>query len=210
MSEQPVSPECHLELMDLTKEEEFTELARQRRICGWDFDIPTINLWKSQPELKKLFWIMLPDPEAGSNPIRAGHISLGPSQGFLEPGLLQEDEIDLTLGSFFILPDYRARKLGRCVVQLLEDEAVKKPHGDPRCRYLTLSALSKRYVYESLARIAYAKTGMPKPPFSIQEWYEKLGYVTQREVPLYSEVNDYGDMMSLWEALMRKDLRGNI
>ncbi|CAI7655913.1 unnamed protein product [Penicillium pancosmium] len=184
MANEQQSLQCHLEPIDLNQEIEFIELQRQRAICGWDYEQQTLQSWKEGTSLKRLFWITIPDPKEENKSIRIGHISLDPSSGILEPGLLQGDEIDLTLKTFFISPEHRALKLGKKAVQLLENLAVTKPYGDPRCRYLTLCAISKRYVYDEEWRGLWSKVGMVEPPFSIQEWYEKLDYVTWKEMPL--------------------------
>jgi hypothetical protein len=202
--------QCHLEPIDLNQDTEFTELQRQRTLCGWDYEQQTLQSWKESASLKKLFWITVPNAKDESKPIRAGHISLDPSSGILEPGLLQDDEIDLTLKTFFISPEHRALKLGKKAVQLLENLAINKPYGDPRCRYLTLCAISKRYVYDEECRGLWSKVGMAEPPFSIQEWYEKLGYITWKEMLLTEATSLDGEVFRVWEALMRKDLRENL
>jgi hypothetical protein len=199
--------QCHLEPIDLNEETQFSELQRQRTICGWNYEQQTLQSWKGNTNFKKLFWITTPDPDNETKSIRAGHISLDLSSGILEPGLLQGDEIDLSLSTFFILPEHRALKLGKKAVQLLENLAVTEPYGDPRCRYITLCALSKRYIYDERWRGLWSKVGMAQPPFSIQEWYENLGYTTWKEVPLTEATSLDGETFQVWEALMRKDLR---
>jgi GNAT superfamily N-acetyltransferase len=174
-------------------------------ICGWHSDPQTLQKWKDQKELKKLFWITIPDKEAT---IRAGHISLDAFPGLLEPGMAKENEIELSISSFFILPKYRKLHLGKHAVNQLEGLARQKPFGDPRCRYITLTALSKRYVYDEAPewRGMWQRLGMHLPSFSIQEWYEKLGYVSWKVEPLYEEKALDGETIVLWEAFMRKDL----
>lgn len=210
MENETHSLRCYLERIDLNEESQFSELQRQRTICGWSYDQQTLQSWKESTSLKKLFWITTPNAEDESKPIRTGHISLDPSFGILEPGLLQGDEIDLSLSTFFILPEYRAFKLGQKAVQLLEKMAVTKPHGDPRCRYLTLYAMSKRYIYDEEWQGMWSKFGETQPPFSIQEWYEKIGYITWKEVPVTEAIALDGEVVRIWEALMKKDLRGNL
>ena len=200
--------ECSLKPIDLNEEIQFNELQRQRTLCGWNYDDQTLQSWKENSKLKNLFWITISDPEdeTKSTSIRVGHISLDPSSGILEPGLLEGDEIDLSLSTFFIVPEHRALKLGRKAVQLLEKLAVTKPYGDPRCRYLTLCALSKRYIYDEEFRGLWSKFGAVQPPFSIQEWYENIGYTTWKEIPITEANSLDGETFQLWEALMRKDL----
>ncbi|KAJ5575304.1 hypothetical protein N7450_009203 [Penicillium hetheringtonii] len=209
----PASIECNLEPINLNEKTQFNELQRQRKICGWQYDTQTLQSWKENENPKRLFWITFVDSSnqvsSESTSIRAGHISLDPSSGYLEPCRLRENEVDLSLNTFFILPEYRALRLGKCAVRLLEEFAVTEEYGDLRCRYLTLSALSKRYIYDENWKGMWARIGMPEPSFSIQEWYERLGFVTWKEVPLYEEITLDGETIVLWEALMSKDLRSS-
>ncbi|KAJ5082195.1 hypothetical protein N7532_011238 [Penicillium argentinense] len=196
---------CYLSPINLDDADEFTELRRQRLICGWESDHQTLESWKSKRDLKKLFWITVPDLGPG---LRAGHISLDKSSALLEPGFLRKNEIELSLSSFFILPEYRALRLGKHAVMLLEKLATTEPYGSPCCRYLTLTALSKKYFYDEEWRGMWDRVGMQMPSFSIQEWYERLGYVSWKEEPLYEERTMDGEKIVLWEAFMKKDLWG--
>lgn len=46
--------------------------------------------------------------------------------------------------------------------------------------------------------------GKSPPSFSIKEWYEKLGYVSWTEEPLYEDIALDGQVVKLWEAFMRR------
>jgi GNAT superfamily N-acetyltransferase len=194
--------------MDLYDESQYQELQRQRVMCGWDSDSQTLQKWKDKQELKKLFWITILDTNTQETAIRTGHISLDACSGLLEADIGKENEIELSISSFFILPEYRKLHLGKRAVNLLETLAVTKPFGDPRCRYITLTALSKRYVYDEAPewRGMWQRLGMSIPLFSIQEWYESLGYVSWKVEPLYEEKALDGKVIVLWEAFMKKDL----
>ncbi|KAE8155338.1 hypothetical protein BDV25DRAFT_146502 [Aspergillus avenaceus] len=112
----------------------------------------------------------------------------------------------MTIHSFFILPDYRAYGLGRHAMRLAEALAVEEPYGSPNCRAIALTGLSKRYIYDDAPewRGIWPRLGMEVPSFSIQEWYEKLGYVSWKEEPLYEETALDGEVIPLVEAFMKK------
>ncbi|KAJ5776346.1 uncharacterized protein N7511_001357 [Penicillium nucicola] len=212
METKPPSPKCYLEPVDLHKEDQFHEMRRQRTICGWDSDPQTLQRWKETHNTKRLFWIILPHLNAGNETIHTGHISLDASSGLLEPNLAPENRTELSISSFFILPEYRALGLGKQAVKLIENMATTEQFGNPRCRYITLTALSKRYVYDEAPewRGVWARLGLCPPSFSIQEWYESLGYVAWKEEPITEEKGTDGQVILLWEAFMKKDLRANV
>lgn len=204
-----IAPDCHLEPVDLQDPDQFTEIQRQRIICGWDHDAHTLQQWKEKQQegLKSLFWITVSTPGDGSHQIkRAGHIALDAYSDPPDPGLARADKSILTIHSFFLLPEYRAAGLGRRAMGLIEDLATTEPYGSRHCRFVTLCALSKRYVYDDRPewRGVWERLGTSAPSFSIQEWYEKGGYETWKEEPLYEEKALDGEVIKLWEAFMRK------
>lgn len=200
--------QCGLELINLHEENQFNELHRQRVICGWDSDPNILLRWKDRQASKRLFWIMYSDVDS-QHSIHTGHISLDASSKLLEPEVLKDGEIELSINSFFILPDYRHLGLGKRAVYLVEQAALTEPYGDPRCRFITLTALSKKYIYDKAPewRGVWEKLGMPIPSFSIEEWYENQGYVSWKVEPLYEESTVDGQVIKLWEAFMKKDVR---
>ncbi|KAJ5860462.1 uncharacterized protein N7529_007772 [Penicillium soppii] len=209
MESELLSSKCNLEPVDLHDEAQFRELRRQRTICGWDFDPHTLQKWRDNNHLKKLFWITVPNTNTNEASIRTGHISLNKLPGLLEPDMAKENEVEISISSFFILPEYRRLRLGKRAVKMLEQLAVTEPFGDSCCRYITLTALSKRYIYDEAPewRGIWQRLGEPLPSFSIQEWYESLGYVSWKVEPLYAETAMDGEPITLWEAFMKKDLR---
>lgn len=203
--------QCRLEPVNLSDAGQFAEIQRQRLICGWHHDPQTLQKWKAKQQegLKNLFWITIPNPSSKENNIiRTGHISLDAYTDPPEPDLARADKSVLTVSSFFILPEYRSYGLGRRAMGLVEELAITEPYGSPRCRFITLTGLSKRYVYdEGLEwRGMWMRIGMTPPSFSVQEWYEKLGYVSWKEEPLYEEKALNGEVIKLWEAFMRKEM----
>ncbi|KAJ5256768.1 hypothetical protein N7478_012872 [Penicillium angulare] len=211
MQEQSSSPQCHLEPVDLNDASQFNEIRDQRIICGWESDIQTLRGWQDKADLKRLFWIIIPDnsTHAEKTFIHAGHISLDASSNLLDESGISSGETELSINSVFIMPDYRSLGLGKRAVKLVETMAVTEPYGDSNCRCLTLTALSKRYFYDDAPEWSglWEKIGMERPSFSIQEWYEKLGYVSWKVEPLYEEKTLDGETVMIWEAFMKKDLR---
>jgi GNAT superfamily N-acetyltransferase len=208
----PPSSKCHLEPIDLHDENQFNELRRQRIICGWDFDLHILQKWKEESLTKNLFWIVIAHSSTKNETIRTGHISLDSSSGLLEPDIAPENRTELSISSFFILPEYRSLGLGKQAVGLVEKMATAEQFGNPRCRFITLTALSKRYVYNEAPdwRGVWAKLGLPPPSFSIQKWYEGLGYVAWKEEPITEAKGIDGQVVLLWEAFMKKDLQSNM
>lgn len=87
-------------------------------------------------------------------------------------------------------------------MQLIEKEASARG-----AQWLELTALSKRYVYEPEWRgIWETKFGVAPPAFSVQEWYEGMGFVVWKEEPVTEERGLDGEVVFLWEAFMRKRL----
>ncbi|RHZ63415.1 uncharacterized protein CDV56_102387 [Aspergillus thermomutatus] len=209
---------CLLEPVNFHDADQFAELHRQRTICGWDSDPQTLTKWKGkqQENLKALFWVTIPNPSTGDEnkndnaiAIRAGHIALDAYCDPPELDLARADKSVLAISSFFILPEYRSYGLGRRAMRLVEEMAIAEPYGSPRCRFIALTALSKRYVYDEGPewRGLWGRLGMSPPSFSIQEWYESLGYVSWKEEPLYEERTLDGEVVKLWEAFMRKEVQ---
>ena len=187
-------------------------MHRQRLLCGWDHSPATIEQWRQKQSegLKSFFWITIPDPNSNSHPsqtqtIRAGHISLDAYSDPPDPELSRADKSLLALQTFFVLPEYRALRLGARAMDLIEDLARQ----EPRCEAIALTALSKRYMYEEgpEGRGLWERIGMEMPPGSIQEWYEKRGYVGWEEEPRYEEKTRDGGVVWLREVFMRKELR---
>ncbi|KAH8705803.1 hypothetical protein BGW36DRAFT_413608 [Talaromyces proteolyticus] len=207
--------QCRLEPIILNDEDQFIELQRQRVLCGWDYDPETIKRWKVKQEekLKSLFWITIPDSsDKDKELLRTGHISLDANSSFDPPELKNFPHVKncvFSISSFFILPEYRSYGLGRHAMKMAEDMAVKEPYGSPNCRFIALNALSKRYIYDEGPdwRGVWERLGVSPPSFSIQEWYEALGYVSWKEEPLYEEKALNGDIVKLWEAFMRKEVQ---
>lgn len=206
---------CRLNPMDLHDAAQFSELHRQRVLCGWDYDLETVEKWKNkqQEKLKNLFWITTTHNVNGSDqPVRVGHISLDANTSFDPPELWNLSHVDekcvLSISAFFILPEYRSGGLGRVVMQKIEELAVQEPYGSPNCRFIALNAMSKRHIYDEgwQWKGIWERLGQSPPLFSIQEWYEMLGYVSWKEEPLYEHKMQNGDVIKIWEAFMRKEI----
>ncbi|RAK76568.1 uncharacterized protein BO72DRAFT_448823 [Aspergillus fijiensis CBS 313.89] len=204
-------PPCTLEPINLADPTQHTELQRQRTLCGWDHQPTTLAQWHARQTegLKNFFWIVIPspnpNPDVQTNTIRAGHISLDAYSNPPDPDLARSDRSILALQTFFVLPEYRSAGVGRHAVKLIEEQAAR----EPACQLIALTALSKKYRYQEGRewRGIWERMGQPVPPFSIQEWYEKAGYVGWKEEPRYEERSLDGEVIWLWEVFMRKEVR---
>ncbi|KAA8643366.1 hypothetical protein EYZ11_012889 [Aspergillus tanneri] len=214
-----MSAPCYLEPINLQDADQLAELLRQRVLCGWDHTPEKLQQWKTKQAegLKSLFWITTTNSNHNNNnhngeneSILAGHISLDAYSDPPDAELARADKSVLAIQTFFILPEYRALRLGRRAMDLAERMAVQEPYGSPNCSVMALTALSKRYMYDEgpEGRGFWDRIGMPMPEFSIQEWYEKLGYVGWKEEPRYQEKTVDGGVVWLWEVFMRKELKG--
>ncbi|PLN77794.1 hypothetical protein BDW42DRAFT_202457 [Aspergillus taichungensis] len=210
---------CHLTPIDLTDPSQSTELAHQRRLCGWDYDPATLTTWKQRQieGSKLLFWIVTsstsssPSPSSSSSntpkptststtdpkpATLCGHISLEPT-----PTTTPKT---FSIKTLFIHPSHRRGGTGRQAMQLIEKEASVRG-----AQWLELTALSKRYVYDDGPQwrgIWETKFGIAPPAFSVQEWYEGMGFVVWKEEPVTEERALDGEVVFLWEAFMRKGL----
>ncbi|PLB47602.1 hypothetical protein P170DRAFT_437414 [Aspergillus steynii IBT 23096] len=206
-----LASQCRLDPINLTDPDQFHELHRQRLLCGWDHSPSTLEQWslKQSEGLKNFFWITIPSPNPNQNPttsiIRAGHISLDAYSDPPDPELSREDKSILAVQTFFVLPEYQSLRLGSRAMDLIEEIAAS----EPKCRVIALTALSKRYMYEEglQGRGLWERIGMEMPRGSIQEWYEKRGYVGWKEEERYEESLKDGGTVWLWEVFMRKVLR---
>lgn len=207
---------CHLTSIDLNDPSQFTELTHQRRLCGWDYDPVTLATWQ-QRQLegsKLLFWIVTSSTSSSSSssntptPTDAdttpntkattlcGHISLEPTP--------TTTPNTFSIKALFIHPSHRRGGTGRQAMQLVEKEASAR--GAQR---LELTALSKRYVYDDGPQwrgIWETKFGIAPPAFSVQEWYEGMGFEVWKEEAVTEERAVDGEVVLLWEAFMRKEL----
>ncbi|KAL4978987.1 hypothetical protein BDW66DRAFT_6775 [Aspergillus desertorum] len=195
---------CTLVPIKLTDPSELEELRQQRLVCGWDNTFETFEFWRRKQEagLKSFFWITTTNAATDDEQarIRAGHISL---DAYAEPAdwdLANSDKTNLTIQTFFILPQYRSTGLGRTAMKMIEALATEEPYGSANCEYITLNCMSKKHYYdETLGSIVKAVM-----PICNQEWYEKQGYVAWKEEPRYEDTLPDNTKI-VWDAVfMRK------
>ncbi|KAI9035938.1 uncharacterized protein KD926_002603 [Aspergillus affinis] len=216
-----LASQCRLEPINLNEPDQFSEMERQRLVCGWDHEPSKIEKWKLKQNegLKSFFWIIIPNPNPKANlnsdsdsdtienppTIRIGHISLDAYSDPPDPELSRADKSILAIQTFFVLPEYRSLRVGAHALALVEELAVREPN----CRVIALTALSKRYMYEEgpEGRGLWERIGDEMPPGSIQEWYEQKGYVAWKEEPRYEKELVNGGTYWLRETFMRKVLK---
>lgn len=208
------SQACTLVPINLDNPSEFTELQRQRIICGWNHSDADIRKWreKQREGLKSFFWITLPAAASSTGsttttePVRAGHISLDSYCDPPDPELARSDKTIMTIQNFFILPEYRGSGLGRQAMDLVESMATKEPFGSPQCKFITVNTLSKRYFYDEGPEWKGTLKDLAREPpaFSNQEWYERRGYVQWKEEPRYEERTRDGSVVVLVASFLRK------
>jgi GNAT superfamily N-acetyltransferase len=183
---------CTLEPINLHCATQFTELQRQRVLCGWHNETAALESWRAAMDFgtKVLFWIVpIPsgdgdrkdsatttttttrtqvgraDSDSDSTP-RAGHISLESASIYNDPELCNPDKSILCISSLFILPAFRSRGYARSAVRILESWARTPPYGSPNCRAVTVSTISRRYIEDDGPqwRGMYARMGREAPP----------------------------------------------
>ncbi|PYH81621.1 hypothetical protein BO82DRAFT_354363 [Aspergillus uvarum CBS 121591] len=225
------TPPCHLTPINLHSPTDFAEIHRQRRICGWDSDLPTLESWKRKQDegVKGFYWLCIPDPAAAAaaaattsistttqppapsteeKTVYAGHISLDAYSDPADEELARADRTVLTVQTLFILPAYRGLGLGSRAMDLVEALAATT---ETNCRWLALTTLSERhYLDESPEGTGvWARTGAEPPVMGCNQWwYARRGYVLWKEEPRWREVGVAGDEVVFYAAFMRKGLRG--
>ncbi|KAL4747084.1 hypothetical protein BDW72DRAFT_23639 [Aspergillus terricola var. indicus] len=194
---------CTLIPINLNDPSELEELRQQRLVCGWDNTLDKFEFWRKKQEagLKSLFWITTnANTDSEQTPIRAGHISL---DAYAEPAdweLANADKTNLTIQSFFILPQHRSGGLGRTAMKTIEALATEEPYGSANCEYITLNCLSKKHYYDEVLGPLVREV----MPICNQEWYEKQGYVAWKEEPRYEDTLP-DQTKFVWDAMfMRK------
>ncbi|PYI28936.1 hypothetical protein BP00DRAFT_480149 [Aspergillus indologenus CBS 114.80] len=181
---------------------DYAALQHQRTVRGWDQTDEALLAWRAQQDagLKSFFWI---DITPAAEPIHAGHISLDAYAHPPDRDLATADRTNLTIQSFFILPEHRQGGLGRRAMALVEARARR----DPRCRYVTLNAVSKAYYADPVRRRWIERIrgagGLP-----VAGWYERMGYVRWKTEPRYTDWTPEGEEVVIEADFMRKSVVG--
>ncbi|RAH64160.1 uncharacterized protein BO66DRAFT_337034 [Aspergillus aculeatinus CBS 121060] len=192
--------------INLHEPTEYAALQHQRTICGWDQTDEALLAWRAKQDagLKSFFWIdIVPPSNTAVAPIHAGHISLDAYAHPPDPDLATADGTNLTIQSFFILPAHREGGLGRRAMALVEERARR----DPRCRYVTLNAVSKAY-YADPGRRRWIERIRGEGGLPVAEWYERMGYVRWKTEPRYTDWTPEGEEVVLEADFMRKLVGG--
>ena len=230
------TPKCRLDPINLHDSAQVTELLSQRVLCGWDSEHDVLLKWRDEQDQgsRHMFWVMRLVPSQDSSchdsnsgdgsstslnrevevEVRAGHIALTtPSPDLIPPSTIAVTTPNpsrantLSVNSLFIHPSHRTHSLGRTAVSLIERAACTL---HPSTRYLTLTALSDRYLDDDgpEGRGIWARIGWEVPGGSVRGWYERLGYVGWKEGVVYEvdvvEGVGKGGTVGLWEVFMWK------
>ncbi|KAL6405768.1 hypothetical protein AUP68_10906 [Ilyonectria robusta] len=191
-------PKCTLEPMNLHDPDEFSELLRQRTVCGWNKEPSKIEQWRDRMDkkTKSLFWVV-PAHLAGAPALQryVGHIALCSAAHPEDLELANPDKSVLMISTLFILPEHRGGGLGRAAIEALEACAREEPYGSPNCKAITVQTVRRKYREDDGAR-----RGMepPKKGTSQEDWYARMGYVTWKEEPSWPS--------TLLEVSMKKRL----
>lgn len=138
------SASCDLRPLNLDNEDEYRLLQFQRTQCGWHYKDSHLDLWRDQATTgtKCLFWIVISSPVADASPLFAGHISLDSVSGDPRQELARADRSLLTISTFFVVPEFRAKGIGKQAMVGIESLARSEPFGSPRCAAITIMSLS--------------------------------------------------------------------
>lgn len=205
-----------LDPIDPSSQNHMSDLAHQRRLCGWKKDAAALAEYARaiRAGSMQLFWIAaLPDVVADTHPapdactIRAGHIGLISVHSPPDERLARPDRSILSLSTLFILPAHRSTGLGRAAFARVEDLARR----DGRCEWLTVDVHAARYDLDGgpdwgglMRRCGIEPLGEAR---STQGWYERMGFEVFCEEARYRHVLEEGPVL-LRGCLMRKRVGG--
>jgi len=206
------SQECSLEPMNLHDGFEFGELRRQRIACGWNHEREVIECWRNDMDakMKTLFWITIraSTSDKEPSPNRAGHISLTYQKDPPDLEMANPDKSAIEISNLFILPEYRKLGLATQALAMVEELAKSEPYGGPNCKALTLNTASKRYWDDDGDewRGLWLKAGLnvPERGWSLEHWYETMGFVKFKEAPTYETSALDGTELKWWASFMKK------
>jgi GNAT superfamily N-acetyltransferase len=182
-----------IEPIDLHDEDHFSELQRQRVLCGWNHSTSALEAWReaNDAHTQAMFWIVPASFSALPVPQRyAGHVAMYKATYDNQDGI--DDALPeltaMNLSTLFILPEFRGKGLASAAVRAMEATAKIEPYGWPECKLMTLNTLARKYIEEdewrAVAEISFLLDGMELPPkgTSNEDWYVRMGYVKWKEV----------------------------
>lgn len=173
---------------------------------------------------RTLFWITLPSspatsslPSLQSGPetlCPVGHVSLDKKDksDALPPdlSLANPDGSVLQITALFVLPEFSSLRLGGFAMDECERLAQEEPFGSLKCRGITVTTLSSRYLSgedtgpNGTGRWALVGQTMPKRDNSV--WYARRGYVTYKEeARCFTAMRD-GSELEWFSVFMRREL----
>ncbi|KAH7153475.1 hypothetical protein EDB81DRAFT_791468 [Dactylonectria macrodidyma] len=208
-------PICTLKPINLHNLDEFSELLRQRTICGWNKEPSKIEQWRDEMDnkTKSLFWVVPTQLAEAPSPHRyVGHIALCSTVHPENLELANPDKSVFTFDTLFILKEHRGGGFGRAAIQALEACAKEEPYGSPNCKAMTVKTISRKYREDDECREIYMRLasrrgmGPPERGTSQEDWYARMGYVKWKEEPGYWTTLVDGSKILLDEVSMRKRL----
>jgi len=161
---------------------------------------------------KMLFWVIIPasTSDKDRSPNRVGHISLTYQKDPPDLEMANPDRSVMEISNLFILPEYRSFGFARKAMAAVEELAKVEPYGSPNCKALTLNTASKRYWDDDGVewRGLWLKMGLevPERGRSLEQWYEKMGYVKYKEEPTFEETALDGTTLKWIASFLRKNI----
>jgi GNAT superfamily N-acetyltransferase len=210
-----VGKKCFFEPVNLHIQDEFDELTKQRKLCGWDSDADCLRKWQRAIEQKSrlMFWI-IPLHSIGTTEFyrRIGHISIVSECDPPNLELANPDKSVVMLSTFFIYAEHRSGGIGREAVEMIEALARVEPYGSSSCGSITVHTASRNYLEEEGEdwRGLYEKLGRPLPDKGLgrsnEDWYTRMGYVKWKDQLYYKDTLPDGTDIMLLAAFLRKNL----
>ncbi|KAJ9619530.1 hypothetical protein H2203_008308 [Taxawa tesnikishii (nom. ined.)] len=116
-----------------------------------------------------------------------GHVSLdrvdrGEDGTEPDTSLASGDGRVLTLTALFVLPAFKALRLGAFAMDECEAMAQQSPYGNPNCEAITVHTMSPRHLAGGAEQGHWAKLGLQVPKRDNSVWYKRRGMCSTRRL----------------------------
>lgn len=219
----------------LDENHEWEILRRQRLVCGWGVELVDACRETMRRGESTMFWIAMPDDDARLHTsgscagdiatsfekdcsqetrvrrgdrlyVPAGHVALDRTDRYGCLDLANPDGSVLQITRLFVLPAFAGLGLGVLAMAFCEREARREPYGSTRCAATALTTMSRKFLFAEEGSVELKHRPPPnRRAGDIQSWYERQGYVAQREALRYEDVVD-GKKIKWLAVFMRKEL----